>query len=186
MARPRSRYTAAPLKDNSILIKANSREIPKFRNRIPLAKRMPNVGIGDAALNSALGASFRTGCAAWVVPRELPRDASTRLVSDSIEGFVRWVLLLNSPHLYNSRAACLLSPIPKIALCALHSFPKIGLIHDVVPVEDGPRFVTADRHGNALRHACPNHVSHSRSPEVMEDAPPVLGCSLAVFSRPSI
>src|ERR1017187_7038102 len=46
MARLRSRYTAAPLKDNSILIKTNSREIPKFRNRIPLAKRMPNVGIG--------------------------------------------------------------------------------------------------------------------------------------------
>ena len=63
MARLRSRYTAAPLKDNSILIKTNSREIPKFRNRIPLAKRMPNVGIGawgtEQSIAHLIGATFQ-------------------------------------------------------------------------------------------------------------------------------
>ena len=62
---------------------------------------------------------------------------------------------MSSPHLGNGGAAGLLSTLPRITLRAMHGFPKIGLVHNVVAVKDGPRFVAANGHGNALRDSSP-------------------------------
>ncbi len=60
--------------------------------------------------------------------------------------------------------------VSEVALSALHCFPKVGLVHNVVAVKDGSRFVAANGHCYALRDASPDHVPYSRPAEVMENA----------------
>ena len=100
-----------------------------------------------------------------------------------MSAFRQKALVLSGPHLDHGGATDLLSAFPQIALCAPHGFPKIGLVHDVVTVKDGPRFVAADGHGYALRDARPDHVPYRRPAEIVEDAPDVPGLTIAFFAR---
>src|ERR1019366_7438180 len=76
----------------------------------------------------------------------------------------------------------LLSVIPEVGLSPLHGLPKVCLVHDVVAVKDGPRFVAANRHGNPLRDPSPHHVPNSRPAEIVEDSPGVSGLTFADFA----
>ena len=57
-------------------------------------------------------------------------------------------------------------------------YPQIGLVHDVVAVEDRARFVASELHRDLLRHAGPHEVSYRRPPEIVGDAPGIT-CSRA-------
>ena len=60
-------------------------------------------------------------------------DIGKSLVLPARETQSRWTF----PHLYFA---------PQVALDSEHRLSKIGLVHDVVAVKDGPRFVTANCH----------------------------------------
>src|SRR5436309_239543 len=51
---------------------------------------------------------------------------------------------------------------------AVSRLTKIGLGHDVVPLEDRARFVAADLHGDPLWDAGSDHVSDGSAPKVMK------------------
>jgi site-specific DNA recombinase len=48
------------------------------------------------------------------------------------------------------------------------SLALVRLAHDVVAVENGTRFVTADLHSDTFRYAPPHHVPHGSSTQIME------------------
>src|SRR5258708_7156276 len=48
--------------------------------------------------------------------------------------------------------------------------PQIGLVHDVVSVENAPGFMTCAHHCHLLRDPRPDEIPNSRTPEVMRDA----------------
>jgi len=50
-------------------------------------------------------------------------------------------------------------------------FLKIGIARNVVAFEDAPSFVPANLHGHTFRHTCPDHVSHRRPPQIVEEHP---------------
>src|SRR2546426_7306838 len=64
---------------------------------------------------------------------------------------------------------------PRRALKRARQLPgdvlEVAGTHDVVAIEHGARLVACDLHGDALRHACVDHVAHRGSPEVVAQAP---------------
>src|SRR3954449_6263876 len=67
------------------------------------------------------------------------------------------------------RRRSLLLSLPGVLLEPFAGTDQVGLIHDVVPVEDGTRAVAADLHGHSVPHASALHVAHRGSPQIMEE-----------------
>jgi len=85
-------------------------------------------------------------------------------------------------YLNHGGAVHLLIAFAKIGLGTLHGFPQIRLVNDVVPIEDGSRFVAADGHRYPLRNLGPDHVSDSGPAKIMENTAHVSGSNVAFFA----
>ena len=81
------------------------------------------------------------------------------------------------PHPNDASRFCLLSAFVQVSLCAFDRVAEILLVDDVVPIEDGARRVSTDRHRNTLRDTGPNqcpqgwphprrHPLHQPSPQL--------------------
>src|SRR5207249_5385593 len=69
----------------------------------------------------------------------------------------------------NGHCACFVLFYRNSFLNLLGSEFQIRAGHDVVTIKNIARFVAADRHRYALRHAAPDHVAESRAPKVVKN-----------------
>jgi hypothetical protein len=81
--------------------------------------------------------------------------------------------------LHYRRARLALAVVLQVVLDPLHRVSQIGLVDNVVAVENRASLVAADGHCYPFGHASAHHVANSRPAQIVEDAADVPYLTLA-------